>query len=274
MSEGLTNRGFIVNTYMAVPKKPMAVITSSAVVGSLMLTGTAFAQTQPAPTVPQGQGGWGRGGQMMRRAPGVLGTVSAISGTTLTVSAKMGPPGQNQNASPTTYTVDASAAVVTKNGAASTLAAIAVGDTIMAQGTLSGTTLTATAIRDGMLKGMPGMRPPEGAMLQGNGQPVVGGTVSAISGNTLTLGTKAGTSYSVDASAATVIKQGATSTLAAIAAGDAVVVQGAVNGTAITASSILDQGTPKPSTDSMGMHLEPGFLGMIGGFFQHLFGFF
>ena len=77
----------------------------------------------------------------------------------------------------TTYTVDASSATVTKNGAASTVSAIAVGDTVMVQGTVSGTNVTAKTIRDGVGQGQPA--------IQGNGQPVVAGTVTAINGNSV-----------------------------------------------------------------------------------------
>ena len=85
--------------------------------------------------------------------PGVTGTVSAISGTTLTVTSKkmergMNKAGTSTPAASVTYTVDASNATVTKNNTTSTLSAIAVGDTIMVQGTVSGTNVTATTIRD------------------------------------------------------------------------------------------------------------------------------
>lgn len=264
---------------MAITKKPFVVLTSSAVVGSLLLAGTAFAQTQPTPTSAP-TGGWGRSG-MMRKMPGVFGTVSAISGNTVTVSqTRMGRPDQTQESAPTIYSVDASNATITKNGSASSLSAIAVGDTVMVQGTVNGTSVTATAIRDGMPKDTQRENSdthPMPATMQGNGQPVVGGTVSALNGNSFTLGTKAGTSYSVDATSATIIKQGATSTLSAISAGDTVVVQGAVNGTAISASSVMDQGaprTPSATGTTNGEHPAGGFMGVIGGFFQHLFGFF
>ena len=72
--------------------------------------------------------GWGIGATVHAGArgtmPGVFGTVSAINGTTLTLTSKDfgGPQGANTSASAKTYTVDASNATVFKSGATSTLA--------------------------------------------------------------------------------------------------------------------------------------------------------
>jgi hypothetical protein len=213
------------------------------------------------------------------RIPGVFGTVSAVNGTTLTVTSKGGP--TNQGSTGTTYTVNASGATVMKDGATSTVSAIATGDTVMVQGAISGTTVTATKINDGMMQGGPGMGKAGGgalASLQGNGEPVVGGSVTAISGDSLTVTNKSNVTYSVDATNATVIVKNATSSLADISTGDNVVVQGTVNGTAVTASTIIDQGAQSSSGTGTGgpgmMHGIGGVFGAIGGFFQHLFGFF
>ena len=86
-----------------------------------------------------------QGSQGLRAYNGVFGTVSAISGTTLTVTSNA----QNGGTA-TTYIVDASSATVTKSGTASSVSAIAVGDTIMVRGTVSGTNVTAKTIMDGM----------------------------------------------------------------------------------------------------------------------------
>ncbi len=213
--------------------------------------------------------------RMMGHRPGVFGTVSAISGSTLTVQSK----GWGPNAQATTYTIDATNATVSKNGASSSIGNIVAGDTVMVQGTVSGTSVTATSIKDG-LPSMPngGMRGRGIGMMptpiQGNGQPVVGGSVSAISGSTLTLSTKAGTTYSVDASGATVVKGNATSSLSSVAVGDNVVAQGAVNGSSVTASSVIDQGAPYTAGSGQVPPMHRGLFNVIGGFFQHLFGFF
>lgn len=247
-------------------------------VGSLLLVGgTAFAQTTPAPQ------SWGD------RAPGVFGTVSAISGNTITLNSK----GFGPNAAATTYTVDATNATVTKNGASSSVSNIAVGDTIMVVGSVSGTNVTATKINDGLMgRGGMGMRfgkfgsttpmrggTPPAAPFQGNGEPIIGGDITAINGNTLTVTNKAGVTYTVDATNATVVKGNASSTLSSVAVGDNVVVQGTVNGNSVTASSVIDQGAsqtspasgsaPRGFMDGMGR-----FFGGLGGLLHNLFGFF
>lgn len=265
------------------------ILGGSVMTGALLISGTAFAQsTTPAPA-----GGWQHGtGGMARRAPGVFGTVSAISGTTLTVTSKMPMRGgTTSTATPTTYTVDASNATVTKSGVASSVANIAVGDTVMVAGTVSGTSVTATIIRDGIMQGKgfgQGMGAGAGhvagtATIQGNGQPVVGGTITAVSGTTLTITNKSNVTYTVNASSATIQKAGATSTVSSIAVGDNVVIQGTVNGSSVTASSVIDEGVPpttspttNPPAGTNAGHgfLSGGFMSGIGSFFKHIFGFF
>jgi hypothetical protein len=241
-----------------------------------------------------GQGfGFGPGGVR----PAVIGQVASISGTTLTVTSRgfgSNPganPGSGQNGTATTtYTVDASNATVIKNNATSSVSSIAVGDTIAVVGTVSGTNVTATSIRDsiggmGMMGGRgngnnngkggstgsstgTGAGTGAGAIIQGNGQPIIAGTVSTLSGTTFSVTNNGSATYSVDASSATVVKGNATSTVSNIAVGDHVVVQGAVNGTSVTASSVIDSGAATTGGRGLG-----GFLGSIGSFFQHLFGF-
>lgn len=98
----------------------------------VLVAGTAFAQSYPS------AGGPGGGG--MGQPPGVFGQVAAINGATITIT-------DSRNS--TTYTIDASNASVTKNGSASSLSNIAVGDTIIVQGMVSGNSVTATSIMDG-----------------------------------------------------------------------------------------------------------------------------
>lgn len=124
----------------------------------------------------------------------------------------------------------------------------------------------------------------------GNGQPVVGGTVTAVSGSNITLTNKSNVTYTVSAGSAVVKKVGvASSTAASIKIGDVLIVQGAVNGSTITASSIIDQGVPRlasttrekmrenstttPRRGSIG-GIVGGVMGGIGNFFRSMFGFF
>jgi Domain of unknown function (DUF5666) len=258
-------------------------LAGTALAATLVLAAPAFAQTTT--TVPP-QGGQGAGHMMMHRAPGVFGTVAAINGTTLTVTSKAwAKPGSTATpatpAAGTTYTVTTSGATVTKNGAASTLGSVAVGDTVMIQGTVDGSSVTATKINDGMGGMMMGGKggktggTPPAQIIKGNGDPVIGGAVTAVSGSTLTVTNTSNVTYSVDASSAIVEKGNATSTVSNVAVGDNVVVQGTVNGTSVAATSVMDQGAaPSTATDSNASGKASGFMGAIGGFFQHLFGFF
>jgi hypothetical protein len=234
-------------------KKSISLIAALAALGSLALAIPVFAQTGPG----TGQGGFGRmrGGQ----PPAVMGTVSAINGNTLTVAGRQG---FGSTAVATTYSVDATNATVTKNNAASTVSGISMGDTVFVQGTVTGTNVTATTIRDGNmangLKNKMGTANPAG----GTG---IRGAVASISGTTLTVTSKApqnggtATTYTVDASNATVTKNNAASTVSGISAGDTIMVQGTVNGTSVTAKTIRD-GVTQPAIQGNG---EPVVAGSV-----------
>jgi hypothetical protein len=70
-----------------------------------------------------------------------------VNGTTITLQ-------EEADEGSTVYTVDASNATVMKDGASSQLSGVAVGDKIFVDGTVNGSTVTATRIMDG--------RPPQG----------------------------------------------------------------------------------------------------------------
>ena len=224
-----------------------------------------------------------RGGSMtgFRRAPGVFGTVTTINGTMLTVTQKFMRPNAPSSTMPAVYTVDASNAQVMKNGTSSTVADIAAGDTVVVQGTVSGTNVTATVIRDGVMPGARIMGARFGrdtasstsstSPIQGNGEPVIAGSISAVNGTTLTVTNASNVTYTVDASNAKIVKGGATIAATGVATGDSVVVQGTVNGTNVTASSVIDQGSN--AAPRAPPAVASGFFGSIGNFFKHLFGF-
>jgi hypothetical protein len=158
--------------------------------------------------------------------PGVMGTVSAVSGNTITVAGKDN----------TSYTVDATNAKILKGveGAAPTTGSVSdikVGDTVGVRGTVTGTSVAATEITDGVfMHGVPG----------GYGKgPGVAGTVSAINGNTITITGKDGVSYTIDAASAAVTKI-STVAVSDIQVGDSIGVDGAVSGTTVTAKHIMD----------------------------------
>ncbi|HVU75310.1 MAG TPA: DUF5666 domain-containing protein [Candidatus Paceibacterota bacterium] len=204
----------------------LAVITSIGV----GFAGITSAQSAAAPV--SGQNAQER---PMGERPAVMGKVTAISGTTLTVERMA-----RDASSTTSYSVDASSAKILKATAGSapseiTIASVAVGDTVRIRGTLSGSSVAATEVVDGAGPGFghgrgPGMG--EGAL----------GTVRAINGSTITLAGTDGQTYTVDASAATVRKT-STISVSDINIGDTIGVRGTISGTSVSAKDIMD-GTP------------------------------
>lgn len=249
---------------------------------TIVVQGTVSGDSITATTILDGFGGQGNsGGQRMGQ--GVFGTVASVNGTTLTVTAKFGMNG----ATSTVYTIDASNATVTKNGTSSSVSDINVGDMVMVQGTVSGTNVTATKINDGIGGGFGGrgVIPPHStstSVITGNGEPVIGGTVTAINGDTLTVTNKSNVTYTVDVTSATVEKGHASSSVSSIAVGDNVLIQGTVNGNSVTATSIIDSGsstTTNAGGNGNGNHSGifggiGNILGGIGGIFHKIFGFF
>jgi len=252
-----------------------------ATIATLAAGTPALAQTNtPQGTPPVwAKSGVGDGANRMMK-PGVYGKVTAVSGNIITVTStrRMIPDNVGSTAittpTTTTYTVDATNAKITKNNVAGTISSIVVGDTIMAQGTLTGTNLVATTIRDGVM-----MRTPKSGTgtnlpspITGNGQPVVAGTVSSVSGSTLVITNKSNVTYTVDATNAKIVQGQNTITISNVAVGDSVIVQGAVSGNSVTASSVIDQ-KPTSTTSTATQSQNKGFFGSIGAFFSHLFGF-
>ncbi len=140
----------------------------------------------------------------------VAGNVSAISGTTLTLQGKNG----------AVYTVNAANASVS-NGV---LADIKVGDTVKVNGTLSGTVILATKIKDGSIQ----LRKFEARV-----DNFKVGVISAVSGAGFTITTLgSGASTSVTTNASTTYKAGGKATTsAAVHAGSLVIVEGTTTST-------------------------------------------
>lgn len=247
-------------------KKYISLIVTLITIGSLALAIPTFAQTNQQ---RMRDGKFGGGRINPRQASAIVGKVSLINGTTLEITIKAGP----NRGTATIYTVDASKATVTKNGQASSVSNITLGDTITVQGTVSGTNVTAKTIRDDT------SQPQQ--KIQDNGQSVIEGSVTSINGNTIIITNKSNIVYTIDASNAKFVVTGITSpSIANITVEDNVVVQGTVNGTNVTASSVIDQKTTvKNNTNNPGnnqkfqLGFNAGFIGGIVDFFKHLFGF-
>ncbi|HWA32074.1 MAG TPA: hypothetical protein VG694_01315 [Candidatus Paceibacterota bacterium] len=219
-------------------------------------------------------GGMGGADHMV---PGIFGKVTAIDGNNISVAGKQG---FGQDAADVTYSVDASNAKINKDGNPSSVSDIAVGDSLMVLGTVNGTDVAAKLINDGM----PVRHADDSnnssdnpvaifSGIAGNGEPIVAGTVSSVSGSNIVITNKAGT-YNIDASSATITKPGVSSpSTSDVVAGDTIIVQGAVNGTNVTATSVIVQNNEQPMGSSGNAPPHKGFFGSIGSFFVRLFGF-
>ena len=104
---------------------------------SIVVAGPVFAKNVKKPLLPN------------KGNTSIVGTVSAVSGTTLTVTGRVMP--KSTTPAPN-YTVDASSATVRKDNTASNVSAIAVGDTVRVQGTRTGTNIVAKIIIDGVIQ--------------------------------------------------------------------------------------------------------------------------
>lgn len=241
-------------------KNLMVLAAGSAALGILAVTGTVFAAS--------GSGGSGN--------HPIVGTVSTVTmnGEMLTVASII--PHNSSVPTSTIYTVNATNAVVIKDGKHSTFSAISVGDRVIVRGTVSGSIITATVVRDGPHHKLIGWK----KLLRnfhGNGEPVVGGNVMAINGTMLTI-TNSKITYTVNAAFSIIEKIGGTKIpLSSVGIGDRVIVQGVTNGTSVTASSLLDKGvTPIAHSGNYtkGNHKKAysRFSSAVG-FATHLFGF-
>jgi len=191
--------------------------------------------------------------------PRIVGVVSAIDGTTITITKNM-ESGTDSTKTTTQYTIDASRATIKKISTPSNIsdatmsnvsvADIKIGDTLMVQGTINGTTIAATTVTDGVLNKM--------GMVK---NPMIVGTVSAINGTTITVtknngfrnmtnSTLSPIIYTVDASGAvlnkfTPVSQGQKPTptlilISDIKVGDTLIIKGTISGTDIIAKTITD----------------------------------
>ncbi|MDQ1282016.1 MAG: hypothetical protein QG630_367 [Patescibacteria group bacterium] len=189
----------------------------------------------------------------------VFGTITAINGNTLTMSVTFRGEGKNSTTTTKIFTVDASTAKIIKSGATSSVSSIVIGDKVSILGRISGTNITAKIIHI-KLQNTP----------QGDGKPVVGGKITSISGNTLTITNNSNVSYTIDVSNAKIFVKGATSSVSSLQINGEIVVQGTVNGTNITATSILAHQDVK---NNKPLQKNEGVLQKSKNFFRKMFGF-
>lgn len=211
------------NKKLAIP-----LLAAAALVGG---AGAGYASLASADTTSTNQTA---SGMHTEKRHGVGGVVVSVNGTTITLTGKDG----------ATYTVDASKVSSVTKMQTVPLSGIAVGDTLMVGGAVNGTSVVAEHIMDGVV--------PPGGFGKGGEHPMapgVQGVVSAVNGTTLTVSGKDGTTYTVLADNAKVMKSTAgekpvSSSLGAVLVGDTVGIRGAKSGQTITAEMIFD-GIPK-----------------------------
>ena len=177
------------------------------------------------------------------RVISLVGTVSAINGKSISLAAKQGTSSAgNKKATTTpatiTFTVDASNASIFKNNATSSISSIIVGDTIVVQGAIgSDKNITAKIIRDyvmisNQVKPTLNSKQKQGATstltIKGNNQPITVGTVSSITGTTITIKNrnKNNALLSVDTANAKIIQKQGIISLSNVVVGDTLIVQG------------------------------------------------
>ena len=179
-----------------------------------------------------------------------MGTVTVTNGSVLTIDSMTGK-------TKTSYTVDASSAALSKGMGKGTPATIAitdvkVGDRIFAIGTLSGTSVAATSVRD--LGQTAAKKDTESRNKPAN---MFTGTVTLVNGSMITATGHNTTVYTINAGTAKLVKgmgkDAATITLADIKVGDRISAVGAVSGTNVAATSVRDLGQAKP-----GVHAHRG----------------
>ena len=66
---------------------------------------------------------------------------------------------------------------------------------------------------------------PRTSPITGNGEPVIGGSVTAISGTSITVTNTSNVTYTIDAASTTIVKNGTSTAIGTIAIGDTLVVQ-------------------------------------------------
>ena len=109
-------------------------------------------------TRPGMSGAFGSSTRPMMGKPAIVGKVTAVSGTTLTVDSFRR---SATSSATTTFMVDASKAIVKKANATSTVSAITTGDLVLVQGTITGTSIAASLVIDGV---RPAQNTPRGDM--------------------------------------------------------------------------------------------------------------
>jgi hypothetical protein len=248
---------------------------------------------RPTP-MPIAEKNWKGNGEVKGKA--FVGIVDTVSGTGFTMKLTARYEGASTGTLFTVDTVQAkffqaniveagtSTATTTGSSTPATLAQVVKGDRVLVNGTLEGTKITAKNVHIGIparaekriedRKEKREEAKPIDLIRQGDGQPVIVGTVGTTTGSstTFTLTNKSNVVYTIDAANTKVYLKSATGTVIDIKTGDRVVVQGAVSGTSITATTVIDHGQValKRIDDKTGL-VKPTIAEKVKGFFKKFF---
>ncbi len=164
----------------------------------------------------------------------VTGTVSAVNNGVLTITKTNG----------TSATVQTNSSTSVKgDGKTATLADVTVGTKVAVKGTWDSTHTVLTATKIAIVNKLHPVRDWLGNLFA---QHVVAGSVTAVSGNTITVKGNDGAVYSVNAASAKFFDKSETSaTISDVKVGDKVQVFGTVSGTSVTAEMIHDVSVSK-----------------------------
>jgi hypothetical protein len=172
------------STFIATAIVTAGIFATGYVVGEIsgVLPTYAAGTATATPTVPNAANGprWGLG----QSGPHADGTVTAVNGDTITIKPDADAAGSSEYTKVTTITVNG-ATTYDAGPTAATKSSITVGSNIVAEGTLAsdGTTVAATTVH---LRGN-GARGHVGGFGRSNAGPHVDGTVTGMSGNTITI---------------------------------------------------------------------------------------
>jgi Domain of unknown function (DUF5666) len=233
------------------------VLVLASVVGINVVSGHTASSAASATTASGGPNGGPSGGF---GGGATSGTITALAGSTITLSSTSG----------TTTKVTTSSSTTVSSSATAALGDVAGGDQVSVMGAVSGTDVTAERIVDtgttadaGPGQGAPsgqappsgqtgsnnsGQAPPSGSGGPGAGGPGAGGPgggvrgqVTSVDGSTLVVTGRDGTTYTVTASSTTIVTKVTASSLTGLAVGEQVQVMGATgtDGT-VTADRIIE----------------------------------
>ncbi len=238
-----------------------AVLTVGGVVGVNLLSGSSPSQAAtPGATSGTTATSTAANGPQRGPRPGVGGEITAIDGSTITVSS-MGrkPKGQASDSAPAkkTFTVTTTAKTTFSKVTDGTVGDLAKGDTVVVDGTNSNGTIAAKQIHQ--TEKLPD-RNKNGASAPCRGPKGdhTLGTVSAVSGSTVTISTTSGDTVKVTTTSDTKVSVIEKTSISDLAKGDMIRVQGTVSGTTVAATAVTQGPAGGPGAGRRGNCDGPG----------------